>query len=161
MDEPFTGVIYLEGSGITSDFTSIRGKRIGYVGEFGKIQIDELTKHFGLTPDDYTAVRVGMNVSGAIIAGTIDAGIGLENVQVVELEEYCKSIGRPASDVKMLRIDELAELGCCCFCSILYIANEGFLERSPEKAKAFMRAVHRAAEFLQLEPIKAWGEYKA
>lgn len=30
-----------------------------------------------------------MNVSGAIIDGTIDAGIGLENVQCVELEDYC------------------------------------------------------------------------
>ena len=161
MDEPFTGVIYLKGSGVTSDFTSIRGRRIGYVGEFGKVQIDELTRHFGLTPNDYTAVRVGMNVSAAIIAGTIDAGIGLENVQVVELEEWCKSVGRPTEDVQMLRIDELAELGCCCFCSILYIANEPFLERNPEKARAFMRAVHRAAEFLKQEPVKAWDEYKA
>lgn len=43
-----------------------------------------------MTPEEYTAVRVGMNVSGSIINGSIDAGIGLENVQVVELEEYCK-----------------------------------------------------------------------
>lgn len=41
MDEPATGIIYLEGNGITTDFQSLRGKRIGYVGEFGKIQIDE------------------------------------------------------------------------------------------------------------------------
>lgn len=43
-----------------------------------------------MTPEEYTAVRVGMNVSGAIIAGDIDAGIGLENVQCVELEAYCE-----------------------------------------------------------------------
>jgi hypothetical protein len=36
-----------QGSGITSDFRSLKGKRIGYVGEFGKIQIDELTKYYG------------------------------------------------------------------------------------------------------------------
>lgn len=41
MDEPATGIIYIDGSGITPDFQSLRGKRIGYVGEFGKIQIDE------------------------------------------------------------------------------------------------------------------------
>ena len=29
-----------------------------------------------MTPDDYTAVRCGMNVSKAIIRGEIDAGIG-------------------------------------------------------------------------------------
>ena len=28
---------------------------------------DELTKYYGMTPEDYTAVRVGMNVSGSII----------------------------------------------------------------------------------------------
>jgi len=76
-----------------------------------------------MTPADYTAVRCGMNVSKAIIKGEIDAGIGLENVQMVELEEWLSSQGRPKSDVQMLRIDELAELGCCCFCSILYIGK--------------------------------------
>lgn len=74
-----------------------------------------------MTPDEYTAVRCGMNVSKAIIEKSIDAGIGLENVQMVELEEWLAGQGRPRDDVQMLRIDELAELGCCCFCSILYI----------------------------------------
>ncbi len=74
-----------------------------------------------MAPADYTAVRCGMNVSKAIIEGSIDAGIGLENVQMVELEEWLAGQGRPRDDVQMLRIDELAELGCCCFCSILYI----------------------------------------
>ncbi|PWN17844.1 NMT1-domain-containing protein [Microstroma glucosiphilum] len=160
MDEPFTGVVYLEGSGITTDFRSLKGKKIGYVGEFGKIQIDELTAHFGMAPSDYQAVRVGMNVSDAIKRGEIDAGIGLENVQMVELEEWCKEQGRPPSDVKMLRIDELAELGCCCFCSILYIANKPFLSSHPEKARAFMRAIKKATDYLFTSPREAWEDYK-
>ncbi|GAA5872972.1 hypothetical protein JCM1840_007286 [Sporobolomyces johnsonii] len=172
MDEPITGVVYLEGglegkggNVVTSDFDSLRGKRVGYVGHFGKIQIDELFQHHKLlkadgTPD-YTPVRCGMNISGAILDGSIDAGIGLENVQTVELEEYCKSAGRPIEDVKMLRIDELAELGCCCFCSILYIANEDWLKANPEKVAAFMRAVKRASDYLQSSPVEAWTAYKA
>ncbi|EPQ52999.1 TPA thiamine biosynthesis protein [Gloeophyllum trabeum ATCC 11539] len=158
--DPFTGVIYLEGSGVTSDFRSLKGKRIGYVGEFGKVQIDELTRYYGMKPSDYQAIRVGMNVSQAIINGSIDAGIGLENVQQCELEEWLKERGRPPSDVKMLRIDQLAELGCCCFCSILYIANEPFLKANPEKVKAFMRAVKKAADYLFAQPAQAWEEYK-
>lgn len=71
-----------------------------------------------MAPSDYEAVRCGMNVSKAIIEGSIDAGIGLENVQMVELEEWLAGQGRARDEVKMLRIDEL---GCCCFCSILYI----------------------------------------
>lgn len=118
LDEPFTGVIHLSHKSGITDFKSLRGKRIGYVGEFGKIQLDELTSHFGMTPKDYDAVRVGMNVTDAIIRGEIDAGIGIENVQQVELEEWSVQQGRSRDDVKMLRIDELAELGCCCFCSV-------------------------------------------
>jgi pyrimidine precursor biosynthesis enzyme len=37
LDEPFTGVVYLKDSGITTDFRSLKGKKIGYVGEFGKV----------------------------------------------------------------------------------------------------------------------------
>lgn len=157
LDEPFTGVVYLKSSGITTDFRTLKGKRIGYVGEFGKIQIDELTSHYGMTPSDYTAVRCGMNVSKAIIRGEIDAGIGLENVQMVELEEWLESQGRPKSDVQMLRIDELAELGCCCFCTILYIGNDAFIAQNPDKVRAFMRAVKRATDFVLQHPEEAWA----
>lgn len=151
--------MYLKSSGITPDFRTLKGKRIGYVGEFGKIQIDELTSHYGMSPADYTAVRCGMNVSKAIIRGEIDAGIGLENVQMVELEEWLASQGRPKTDVQMLRIDELAELGCCCFCSILYIGNEKFIEQNPDKVRAFLLAVKKATDFVIAQPEKAWAEY--
>lgn len=161
LDEPFTGVLYLKSSGITADFRSLRGKRIGYVGEFGKIQIDELTRHYGMTPEDYTAVRCGMDVTKAIIEGTVDAGIGLENVQRVELEEWLADQGRPPSDVQLLRIDELAELGCCCFCSILYIGHERFVAENPGKVRAFLRAVKRATDFVLAQPEAAWREYAA
>lgn len=178
LDEPFTGVVYLKDSGITTDFRTLKGKKIGYVGEFGKIQIDELTSHYGMAPTDYTAVRCGMNVSKAIIKGEIDAGIGLENVQMVELAEWLESQGRPKDDVQMLRIDELAELGCCCklvhvsvwndpelissttgFCSILYISNETFLAKHPEKVAAFMRAVKKATDYVLSSPAQAYEDF--
>ena len=161
LDEPFTGIVYLKGSGITSDFRTLKGRRIGYVGEFGKIQIDELTSHYDMSPDDFTAVRCGMNVSRAIIEGEIDAGIGLENVQMVELAEWLASQGRPRGDVQMLRIDELAELGCCCFCSILYIGNETFLSDYPEKTAAFMRAVKKATDYILNQPAQAYEDFVA
>lgn len=124
-----------------------------------QIQIDELTRNFGMTPNDYTAVRCGMNVSKAIMRGEIDAGIGLENVQMVELEEWLASQGRPRSDVQMLRIDQLAELGCCCFCTVLYIANDPFLAAHPEKAQKFLRAVKRATDYVLANPDQAYEEY--
>ncbi|KAI1304420.1 glycylpeptide N-tetradecanoyltransferase [Mortierella claussenii] len=160
LDEPFTGVVYLASqSGITTDFESLRNKRIGYVGEFGKIQLDELTRQYGMTPEDYTAVRVGMNVTRAIISGEIDAGIGLENVQMVELEEWSVKQGRSRDDVKMLRIDELANLGCCCFCSILFIGNETFINNNPDKVAAFMKAIKRATDYMFAHPSQAYEHF--
>ncbi|CDO93398.1 unnamed protein product [Kluyveromyces dobzhanskii CBS 2104] len=159
LDEPFTGVLYLEGNGITQDFNSLKGKKIGYVGEFGKIQIDELTKHYGMKPSDYQAVRCGMNVAKYIIEGKIDAGVGIECMQQVELEEYLKKQGRDPKEAKMLRIDELACLGCCCFCTVLYIANDKFLAQNPEKVKKFLRAARKATDFMLAEPEQAWKEY--
>ncbi|KAF2628048.1 NMT1-domain-containing protein [Macroventuria anomochaeta] len=159
LNEPFTGVVYLMSSGITPDFTTLKGKRIGYVGEFGKIQLDELTAHYSMQPSDYSAVRVGMNVTKSIINGDIDAGIGLENVQMVELEEWLVSQGRSREEVKMLRIDELAQLGCCCFCSILYIGNDSFITANPDQVRAFLRACKRATDFVLASPDQAWKEF--
>lgn len=162
LDEPFTGVIYLKGAkgkGVTEDFKSLKGKRIGYVGEFGKLQIDDLTRYYGMTPDDYTAVRCGMDITKAIINGDIDAGIGLENVQMVELEEWLVSQGLPKTDVQMLRIDELAELGCCCFCTILYIGNDDFIAKNPEKVVKFLKAVKKATEYVLTSPSQAYDDY--
>jgi pyrimidine precursor biosynthesis enzyme len=45
LDEPFTGVVYLKNSGITTDFRSLKGKKIGYVGEFGKVRGQSLLAH--------------------------------------------------------------------------------------------------------------------
>ncbi|AET39083.1 NMT1/THI5 family protein Ecym_3622 [Eremothecium cymbalariae DBVPG len=159
LDEPFTGLLYLKGSGITEDFQSLKGKRIGYVGEFGKIQLDELTKHYNMNPEDYTAVRCGMNVAKYIKEGKIDAGIGIECIQQVELEEYCREQGRPITDAKLLRIDKLACLGCCCFCTILYICNDKFLKENPLKVKKFLTAVKKATDFVLERPEEAWKEY--
>lgn len=159
LDEPFTGLLYIEGSGISPDFKSIKGKKIGYVGEFGKIQLDELTKHYGMTPDDYTAVRCGMNVAKYIIEGKIDAGIGIECIQQVQLEEHLRDQGRNPDDAKMVRIDKLAELGCCCFCTIVYICNDKFLAENPEKVRKVLRALKKATDYVLASPKEAFMEY--
>lgn len=59
----------------------------------------------------------------------------------------------------MLRIDKLAELGCCCFCTILYIANDKFIAENPEKVKKFLRGVKKATDYMLSNPKEAWAEY--
>merc|ERR1712128_301429 len=50
-------------------------------------------------------------------------------------------------DAGMLRIDELNDLGCCCFCSVQYVANGNYFEKNPEKIQGFMKAMRRATDF--------------
>jgi len=59
----------------------------------------------------------------------------------------------------MLRIDELAELGCCCFCSVLYIGNDEFISKNPEKVKAFLAALKKATDFVVENPNEAYKLY--
>ncbi|KAJ3268077.1 glycylpeptide N-tetradecanoyltransferase [Terramyces sp. JEL0728] len=157
LDEPLTGVVHVKTQSGITDFESLRGKKIGYVGHFGKVIIDELMRSRGFKETDYEAVRVGMNVTDAIKRGVIDAGVGLENVQQAELENWVESKGQPRSDVEMLRIDELADLGCCCFCSVLYIGNDEFIEKNPEKVKAFMAAIRESTSYMLANPDKAYS----
>ena len=137
-------------------------------------QVDELTKHYGMKPDDYEAVHCGMGVSKAIIEGSIDAGIGLENVQMVELEEWLAGQDLPRSDVQMIRIDELAKLRCCCFCSILYIGTSLPFHPQSSPTSSSKRHIHdlpsrqspqvhvrrqKAMDYVLASPAEAYKTY--
>jgi len=148
LDEPPTGLLALKSSGIKT-FSDIVGKRIGYVGEFGKRIVDDLAKLAGIDPTSYQSVRVGMNVVDAIARNKIDAGIGFINFQLVELETLC-------GEAILLRLDQLAGLGCCCFCSIQYITHENVIKHNPELVAAFLRATQRGAAFTTEHPEEAF-----
>ena len=147
LDEPPTGLIALKSSGITS-FQDIVGKRVGYIGEFGKKIIDDLATLAGIDPDSYQTIRIGMNVTDAICRDIIDTGIGFINFQQVELEHL-------RGETVFLRIDQLAGLGCCCFCSVQFIVPAHTLEQ-PELIKGFLKATQRGAAFTTERPDEAY-----
>jgi len=149
LDEPPTGLIHKKSANINK-FSDIQGKKVGYIGHFGKVMIDDLAKQAGIPLDSFETVRVGMNVTAAILRGDIDTGVGFTNFQRIELEELS------AEDAGMLRIDELNDLGCCCFCSVQYVANGDYFEKNPEKISGFMRAMRRATDFTIEHPDAAW-----
>lgn len=148
LDEPPTGLIALKSSGIRQ-FKDIVGKRVGYIGEFGKLMVQDLARLAGIDSESFETVRVGMNVSDAIRRGVIDTGIGFINFQQVELEAQC-------GETVMLRLDQLAGLGCCCFCSIQFIAHEEVLQEQPEMVAGFMRATQRGMALTTEQPEAAW-----
>lgn len=147
LDEPPTGLIALKSSGINA-FHDIVGKRVGYIGEFGKKIIDDLAKLAGIYPDSYQTIRIGMNVTDAICRDIIDTGIGFINFQQVELEHL-------RGETVFLRLDQLAGLGCCCFCSIQFIVPERTLQQS-ELLQSFLRATQRGASFTTEHPEEAY-----
>ncbi|MBS0287975.1 MAG: ABC transporter substrate-binding protein [Proteobacteria bacterium] len=147
LDEPPTGLIALKHKNI-NHITDIKGKRIGYVGEFGKVMVDNLASEAGLTPNDYTTVRTGMDAAHALINDKVDAAIGLSCFQQVEIQEQ-------GFESTMLRIDEAAHLGCCCFCSILFITHEKFIKTHPDLLSEFMRATLAGLQVTREDPEKA------
>lgn len=147
LDEPPTGLIALKSSGINS-FQDIVGKRVGYIGEFGKMIIDNLAILAGIDPSSYETVRIGMNVTDAICRDLIDTGIGFINFQRVELEHL-------RGETVFLRLDQLAGLGCCCFCSIQFIVPERMLA-NPDLIKGFLNATQRGAAFTTENPDEAY-----
>jgi ABC-type nitrate/sulfonate/bicarbonate transport system substrate-binding protein len=148
LDEPPTGLIALKSSGIQS-FKDIVGKRVGYIGEFGKKIIDDLAKLAGIDVNSYQTVKIGMNVTDALCRNIIDAGIGFSNFQKVELEHL-------RGEVTFLRLDQLAGLGCCCFCSIQYIVPDDMMLNSPETIKGFLNATQRGASYTTENPDEAF-----
>lgn len=147
LDEPPTGLIALKSSGINS-FHDLVGKRVGYIGEFGKKIIDDLAQLAGIDPDSYQTIRIGMNVTDAICRDIIDTGIGFINFQRIELEQR-------KGETVFLRLDQLAGLGCCCFCSIQFIIPEQTLQQ-PELVQGFLRATQRGAAFTTERPEEAF-----
>lgn len=159
LDEPATGLLYSNKSGNNNNISRVqdlKGKKIGYVGEFGKYILDDLLRKNAVNPTDVKTVRVGMKVPEALAAGVIDAGIGLGNCQLIEVENNTMLNNNDSgSTAGFLKFDE--SLGIhCCFCSVLYIANERFLKEKLELARGFMRAIRRATDFTLQKPNQAF-----
>jgi ABC-type nitrate/sulfonate/bicarbonate transport system substrate-binding protein len=148
LDEPPTGLLYSNKDNSISSVQDLKGKRIGYVGEFGKYILDDLLRKNTVNPADVKTVRVGMKVPDALAAGAIDAGIGLGNCQLIEVEN-------DGVDTGFLKFEESMGIHCC-FCSVLYIANEKFLKEKLELAQGFIQAVKRGTDFAHLKPDEAF-----
>ncbi len=148
LDEPPTGLISIKSKEI-NNLDDLRGKRLGYIGKFGKVMIDRLAKEGGMHENEYSTVRVGMDAAHAILSDQVDAAIGLSCFQQLEVE---------ASGVEsqLLRIDQLANLGCCCFCSILFITHEKFLETEKDLFSQFMQATMKGLLLTREAPEEAF-----
>jgi len=151
-DEPPTGLITPINKNIKS-ISDIKGKRIGYVGEFGKVMIDDLAAEAGIPQDGYKTIRTGMNAANAIIQDQVDAAIGISCFQQLEVEDA-------GIATRLIRIDHEANLGCCCFCSILFIVYGDFIPENKELLTKFMQATIKGVELTRDEPLRAFEQLR-
>ncbi len=122
---------------------------MGYIGEFGKKIIDDLARLAGIDPHSYETIRIGMNVTDAICRNQFDTGIGLLISSVLNYK-------RRKETLYFCGLDQLAGLGCCCFCSIQFIVPRTTLQ-SPENGKlAFLMPFQRGAAFTTEQPEEAY-----
>ena len=145
--EPPTGLIFLKSSGIKK-FEDICDKRIGYICHFDQIIIDDLARRAGIERDAYETVRVGMNMTDAIMNNQVDAGMGIGCFQQVELEQVS------GQETGILRVDELT--GLDCLCSILFLVNEVYLANNQDAVRRFMWATLRGTAWTLENPEKAY-----
>lgn len=148
LDEPPTGLISVKEKNIHT-VPDLIGKRIGYVGEFGKIMVDQLAQQANISPHEYETQRIGMNAAHAILTDKVDCAIGLSCFQQIEIE----AAGHACH---MLRIDRLAHLGCCCFCSIMFVVNEQFMRQEGALLTHFMQATLQGMTFTRENPEAAF-----
>ena len=145
--EPPTGLIFLKSADIKK-FADIGGKRIGYICHFDQIIIDDLARRAQIEHDAYETVRVGMNMTDAIMNNQVDAGLGTGCLQQVELEQIS------GQETGILRMDELA--GLDCFSSILFLVNEAYLANNQDAVRRFMWATLRGAQWTLNNPEQAY-----
>jgi pyrimidine precursor biosynthesis enzyme len=145
-NEPPTGILSF-GANKIQTVLDIKGKRIGYVGEFGKIMIQDIAYAHGISSSDITLIKVGMHGVDALMDNRVDGTIGINCIQGLELESRTK-------DSHMLRIDELADLGCCCFCSIALICHDDFLDQNRELVALVCKSLFKSMQFTVDNPQK-------
>jgi putative hydroxymethylpyrimidine transport system substrate-binding protein len=136
----------LKESGITS-VRDLKGKTVGYaVAPFNPIIFEAMADQVGLKKGDYELINIGFNLIPALLAKKVHAVIGvLTNYETIRLEMEGKEavIFRPEDH----GVPERYQL--------IFIANEGTLERRPGVLKRFIRAAHRGIQFALERPDEA------
>ncbi len=122
----------LEGSGITEDMSTLKGKTIGYSGTAGaEAIIRTITENAGLTEDDYSLLDVGFDLTTALTTGNVDMTDGMMmNDEIVTLRNN-------GYDVVTYNY---SDYGVPEMYDIVMVANDEAYQADPELYAGFLRA---------------------
>jgi putative hydroxymethylpyrimidine transport system substrate-binding protein len=144
--EPLTSLISLGKQGIT-DARGLEGKRVATAGiPYQAAYLRAILEEAGLSEDDVERVDVGLNLLSALIAGKVDATLGLFwNVEGIELQQR-------GEDPTIVPVDEL---GIPTYDELVLVASGERVDDDPEAIRLFLAALERGTRDASENPDEA------
>ena len=143
VQEPLTSIISLPEARISRP-EDLQGKRVGTAGiDYQAAYLDTVLERAGVDPATVDQQDVGFNLSGALLAGQVDAVLGaFWNYEGTQL----RLRGR---EPDIIRIEQA---GIPRYDELVLVANEDALEEDPGLVRSFVGALAQGADDLRRNP---------
>ncbi len=127
----------------------LKGKKIGYsVSGIEEVTLGTMLKNQGLTLADVRPVNVNFQLSGALLAGQVDAVIGgYRNIEALELQLQGKE---PV-------VFNIEDYGIPAYDELIIVANRDDVAQ-PKTAK-LLAALKKGHDYLQAHPEETWKAF--
>lgn len=147
VNTPLNTVITLDKK-ITSP-AGLKGKKVGFsVSGIEEATLNTMLKHEGLVPTDVRPVSVNFQLSGALLAGQVDAVIGgYRNIEALELQLQGKE---PT-------VFNVEDYGVPAYDELIIVAHPDNVHQ-PKIAK-FLAALKKGNDYLQAHPEETWKAF--
>ncbi len=144
INTPLNTVMTLDKS-ITSP-AGLKGKKIGYsVSGIEQATLATMAAHEHISPDDMKLINVNFQLTGALLAGQVDAVIGgYRNIEAQELKLQGK-------DPVVFNVEDY---GVPAYDELIIVANRK--TAAEPKIKKFLAALKKGNEYLQAHPQETW-----
>lgn len=145
-DTPLTSLASL-GKEAVANPRDLDGKRVATAGiPYQDAFLDAILREGGLRPDDVEQVDVGLNLLSPLIAGRVDAVLGLFwNIEGVQLE-------RRGDNPTVIPVDEL---GIPTYDELVLVASADRIADDPEGIRLFLAALERGTREAADDPALA------
>lgn len=137
--------------GPVASVADLKGRKVGFsVAGVDEAILTTVLASADLTLDDAELVNVGWSLAPALMAGQVDAVIGVaRNFQLNQM----------AIEGIEGRCFNLEELGVPGYDELIYVANPATMDRA--KLRRFLAATERATQFIVNHPEESWAVFAA
>lgn len=125
----------LEGSGITADMSTLRGKKVGYSGNAtSKAIVETVAGSAGLKDSDFQLINVGFDLTTALTSGNVDMTDGMMmNDEIITMQNNGYKV----------KTFQYTDYGVPQMYDIVMVANDEAYDENPEIYQGFLRACSR------------------